>query len=304
MTLDAVSAPDGVLVVDKPAGLSSHDVVACVRRAFGGVKVGHTGTLDPLATGVLPLVLGKATRLARFFGSDSKSYEAVVRFGWTTDTYDALGERMGPARPVSIDPAAVEAVLDTFRGAFLQQPPVYSAKKVEGRRAYSLARRAQLPRLDPVPVTVHDLRLVNVAQSDVTLTIASSPGFYVRSLAHDLGVAVGCGAHLVALRRTRSGDFDVADAVALHEVLETPAGVLDRVRPPASLLRGLPGCRLSDEGSQWVQHGRDLEPRLLLDPLPVGATGPVRLLDRAGALLGVGIGRGRSGVLHPSIVLR
>jgi tRNA pseudouridine55 synthase len=305
MTSSAAAAADGALVIDKPSGPSSHDIVSAVRRALGGIKVGHTGTLDPLATGVLPLLIGRATRLAQFLASATKTYTAHVQFGWGTDTYDSAGEPTGPPTPAPVDRGALETVLGGFRGSYLQQPPAYSAKKVGGHRAYALARASRVVSLEPVMVTVHDLRLLELDGGTATIEVTSSAGFYVRSLAHDLGVALGTPAHLAGLRRTRSGEFDLTQAVPFGVALEAP-GALQRIVPAGALLRHLKGCRLTDEGVRWVCHGRDVEPRLLLDapPPPGTAESPVRLLDQAGALVALGVVREASGALHPIVVLR
>jgi tRNA pseudouridine55 synthase len=304
MTPTAAAAADGALVIDKPSGPSSHDIVSAVRRALGGVKVGHTGTLDPLATGVLPLLIGRATRLAQFLASATKTYTVHVQFGWGTDTYDSAGEPAGPPTPAAVDRAALETVLERFRGSFSQQPPAYSAKKVGGHRAYALARASRVVALEPVMVTVHDLRLVELKGGTATIEVTSSAGFYVRSLAHDLGVSLGTPAHLAGLRRTRSGEFDLTQAVPFGVALEAPDAALDRLVPSRALLGHLEGCRLSDEGVRWALHGRDIQPRLLLDPPPRAAEGPVRLLDPAGALVALGVVREASGALHPVVVLR
>jgi tRNA pseudouridine55 synthase len=304
MTPTAAAAADGALVIDKPSGPSSHDIVSAVRRALGGVKVGHTGTLDPLATGVLPLLIGRATRLAQFLASATKTYTAHVQFGWGTDTYDSAGEPAGPPTPAAVDRAALETVLERFRGSFSQQPPAYSAKKVGGHRAYALARASRVVALEPVMVTVHDLRLVELKGGTATIEVTSSAGFYVRSLAHDLGVALDTPAHLAGLRRTRSGEFDLTQAVPFGVALEAPDAALDRLVPSRALLGHLEGCRLSDEGVRWALHGRDIQPGLLLDPPPRVAEGPVRLLDPAGALVALGVVREASGALHPVVVLR
>lgn len=304
MTPSARAGADGVLVIDKPLGPSSHDVVAAVRRALGGAKVGHTGTLDPMASGVLALLIGRATRLARFLPDTTKTYQARVQFGWATDTYDSTGVPIGPATPSTIDRPTLERLLERFRGTFAQQPPAFSAKKVDGRRAYALARTATPVALRPVMVTVHHLHLMDIGDSAATLEVTSSAGFYVRSLAHDLGIAAGSAAHLASLRRTRSGEFDLAGAVPLDHVVAASDRALDRLVPVGELLRHLPGCRLSAEGVQWVHHGRDVEPRLLLDAWPGAEAGPVRLLDPLGALVALAVVGGASGALHPAVVLR
>ena len=304
MRASPASAPDGVLVIDKPAGPSSHDVVAAVRRVLGGVKVGHTGTLDPLATGVLPLLVGRATRLAQFMTAATKTYEARVQFGWATDTYDAAGEPAGPATPIPVDRRTLDDRLDRFRGTFAQRPPAYSAKKVGGHRAYALARADRAVALDAAMVTVHDLRILDFDGAAVTLEVTSSAGFYVRALAHDLGEEVGTPAHLAGLRRTRSGEFDLGQAVSLGVAIATPGVALERLVPAGALLGHLPGYHVSEEGLRWVHHGRDVEPRMLLDAPPSASDGPVRLLDAAGTLIALALVRPGAGVLHPAVVLR
>ncbi|MCA1561053.1 MAG: tRNA pseudouridine(55) synthase TruB [Acidobacteria bacterium] len=225
---------NGVLVIDKPAGPTSHDVVARVRRATAIRRVGHTGTLDPLATGVLPLVLGRATRLARLLSEADKAYDAVVRLGTATDSYDAQGQAIATSRDaVPIDPASIargtiEAALDTFRGTYLQAPPPFSAKKIGGVRAYALARRREPVQPAAVTVSVHRLDLLGVEGTRVELRVVCSAGFYVRSLAHGLGAVLGCGAHLEALRRTRSGEFGLDAAVPLDAIEQAGLAALDR----------------------------------------------------------------------------
>ena len=213
---------DGLLVIDKPPGPTSHDVVARMRRVLGERRIGHTGTLDPAASGVLPLVLGRATRLARFMSGSRKRYEAVVSFGQATDTYDAEGLPVGERSLAIPSRTQIESALDTFRGTFEQQPPAFSAKKIAGRRSYESARAARVkpqpagPGLPvPVSVTVHDLAIVALAGDQLTLSIECSAGFYVRSLAHDLGVRLGVGAHLAALRRTASAGLTLDVAITL-----------------------------------------------------------------------------------------
>ena len=223
---------DGLLIVDKPVGPTSHDVVARVRRALGERRIGHTGTLDPLASGVLPLVLGRATRLARFLSASEKRYEAVVRLGLATDSYDAAGQPLGaPHDGPMPDPAVIERALATFRGTFLQQPPAFSAKKIGGIRSHALARQQRdasgaqcIPSPPPVSVCVSELELLGVQGCDVALRLTCSAGFYVRTLAHDLGRELGTGAHLAALRRTRAGDLRIEDATALDDDRQRRAG--------------------------------------------------------------------------------
>jgi tRNA pseudouridine55 synthase len=313
---------DGVLVVDKPAGPTSHDVVARVRRALGLSRIGHTGTLDPLATGVLPLVIGRATRLASLFSATEKEYEAAVRLGAATETYDAA-HRAGPAPPApeGIDAARIDRALDEFRGTYAQAPPPYSAKKIDGVPAYKLARRNDPVELRAVTVTVSHLSLSSYDDGLARLRVRSSAGFYVRSLAHELGARLGCGAHLETLRRVRAGMFDEAAAVALAIVESEGRGASHRVIPMNRLLSHVPAVVLNERGVRRAMHGNDLA----LDDLTVSSgmppargtgpaetgcqatgdaavAGPWRLLDEGGTLLGIAESR-PGGALHPVIVL-
>jgi tRNA pseudouridine55 synthase len=317
---DCRKAVDGLLVVDKPAGPTSHDVVARVRRALREPRVGHTGTLDPAATGVLVLVLGRATRLAQFLTGSDKSYEAVVRLGFSTDTGDAQGRATGiavnTARSASL---AIDAALNEFRGAFLQQPPAFSAKKINGKRSHKLARARRRDRDDlsppplpaPAAVTAHAITVVSVEGERVTLTVDCSAGFYMRSLAHDLGMRLGVGGHLVALRRTRSGNFSLAEALDLDSVERHPERACQLVIPMAAILSGLSPVVLTPEGVRKAIHGRDLGPAdvqkgagpLFKDSRGEGSPVLVRLLDSGGELIGIAGPAVTPGLLHPSVVL-
>ncbi|MDE3156183.1 MAG: tRNA pseudouridine(55) synthase TruB [Acidobacteriota bacterium] len=299
---------DGVLVIDKPAGPTSHDVVARMRRALGERRIGHTGTLDPAATGVLPLVVGRATRLAQFLTSATKEYRASVRLGWATDTYDATGQPVDPPAPgvppVAVTPAQVEAALEGFRGTYDQPPPPFSAKKIGGVRAYELARRQAPVAPAPVPVTVHALELLTCAGDRLELRVVCSAGFYVRTLAHDLGRRLGVGGHLTALRRTRSGAFDETMAVGLEEAERLGPAVAARLTPMDALLPDLPAAVLNASGLRKTDHGSDLGPADLVRRLAPGVTGRCRLVDEAGGLIALAEVRPGSGLLHPSIVLK
>jgi tRNA pseudouridine55 synthase len=323
---------DGLLIVDKPAGPTSHDVVARVRRALGERRIGHTGTLDPAATGVLPLVLGRATRLARFLSAGDKSYEAVVRLGVATDTNDAEGTAAGPAhRGLLPSRDVIDRALDAFRGTFLQQPPAYSAKKIDGRRSYEMARTAarglsytgagtasaspDLPASPalpaPVSVTTQAIDIVSVDGDCVTLHVTCSPGFYVRALAHDLGGQLGIGAHLLSLRRTRSGDATLDQALALDTIERDRVRAGDAVVPLSRMLPGLCSVMLTGEGVRHAVQGRDLGPADFekgVRPLFGSATekGPyfyVRLVDPEGELVAIATPAEAPGLLHPAVVL-
>ena len=292
----------GVLVIDKPAGPTSHDVVAVVRRAFRGAKVGHTGTLDPFATGVLPIVIGRATRLARFLTGADKEYDALVRLGRSTDTYDVTGRVVYEAPEGFPLPsaAAVAEVLHGYLGSWMQTPPAYSAKQADGVRAYAQARRGRAVELAPVPVRVEALDLLSVDGPLVRLRLVSSAGFYVRALAQDLGERLGTGATLEGLRRLRSGSFGLADAVTLDAVVRSEAG--SRVVPLDALLTDWPAAVLTAEGVDWVAHGRAVGPGQCVGPLAAQSGTPVRLVGPDGSLLAVGE-PGPGGVLHPAVVL-
>ena len=210
---------DGGLIVDKPRGLTSHDVVAAARRLVGATRVGHTGTLDPLATGVLVLVLGRATRVAQFLAADEKEYVASIRLGLATPSYDAEFVDEEPPPPPGVTDDAIDAALQEFRGVILQTPPAFSAKKVDGRRAYERARKRQPVALAPIPVTVSDLVRLRAADPGVVrVRLVVGSGFYVRSFAHDLGQRLGCGAYLAELRRIRVGRFGLAEAVPFESL--------------------------------------------------------------------------------------
>jgi tRNA pseudouridine55 synthase len=299
---------DGVLVIDKPAGPTSHDVVARVRRAIRTRRIGHTGTLDPLATGVLPLVVGRATRLASFLSGAEKEYRAEVRLGLATDTYDAADlVDAPPPPPDGIDFAQIERALSAFRGTFEQSPPTYSAKKIDGVAAYKLARQQTPVQPRPVRVTVTALSLDSYHEGLARLQVRASAGFYVRSLAHDLGVALGCGAHLETLRRTRAGAFDAGAAVSLATVEAEGLDAARFVVPMSSLLGDLPHVVLNDRGARRAAHGSDLTPEDWSSAAEQSAADSSagrrwRLLRDDGMLLGIAETR-PGGVLHPAIVL-
>ena len=306
---------NGVLVIDKPAGPTSHDVVAVVRRAIGLTRVGHTGTLDPLATGVLPLVIGSATRLASFLSGADKEYVARIRFGAATETYDAesagssvhnLSEMPERTAAVSaLTEAAVAEAVSTFAGRYLQTPPAYSAKKVGGTPAYKLARQGKPVDVKPVEVTVTEIELRSYADGLAEVRLVCSGGFYVRSLAHDLGQRLGCGAHLEGLRRTRAGVFRLEEAVPLGGLVTEGASAAHRAMIPMNgLLTHLSAVVLTEIGAERARHGAQLRPQdVTRSTLPSEAVGgPVRLLDGGGSLVGLADAK-PDGLLHPVVVL-
>jgi tRNA pseudouridine55 synthase len=293
----------GILLIDKPAGPTSHDVVARLRQVTRERSIGHAGTLDPRATGLLVMLLGKATRLATLLSGHDKTYEAVLRLGWSTTTDDAAGERVdGPAGPLPSDQELREA-LATFAGSFEQMPPQHSAKKVDGHKAYDLARRDQHVNLKAATVTIRSLDFISREDDLVRLTMTVGAGFYVRSLARDLGARLGCGAHLHALRRTRSGPFSVEAATSLDAADWLGPLMESRLISPADALPDLPAVRLSEGGLVRVRHGNPVGPQFVEGawaPAGAGLT-KIRLLDQSGALIALADLRG--GLLHPSVVL-
>ena len=300
----------GALLVDKPSGPTSHDVVAFTRRLLQTSRVGHTGTLDPLATGLLVLLIGHATRLAQYLVTDEKEYIADVRLGIATPTYDSqsLADPRASGRgETTVTRAAIEAALPDFLGTFPQIPPPYSAKKVQGVRAYEKARRHEALDLKPVEVTVHELELLSCdARPDglVRLRVAASAGFYVRSLAHDLGQVLGCGAHLEGLRRTRAGRFRVEDAAPLDRLQAAGPGAAERLIPVNALLADFPAVTLTDEGLRRAGKGNSLAPHHVQGAFPALAAGHhVRVLQPSGEVLAVAETR-LDGLLHPLLVLR
>jgi tRNA pseudouridine55 synthase len=267
----------GFLIVDKPVGLTSHDVVARVRRATGVRRVGHAGTLDPMATGVVVVAVGSVTRLIRFVQDQDKEYEATARFGVATDTLDADGEEIDRT-PMSVDMASLREIGPRFVGEILQVPPMVSALKRDGTRLYELARRGVEVEREARPVVVHELEFVSVSDEEyplVAFRVVCGKGTYVRSLADDIARAAGGFAHLTALRRTRSGPFHVADAIDV-EGLESWS---DRLISPVEALSFLPTLAVDAETARMVGNGR---------PIPAGSvTGSARVIGQDGALLAV-----------------
>ena len=248
---------DGILVVNKPRGRTSHDVVEAARRLIGFRQIGHLGTLDPLATGVLVLALGKATRLARFYTGRRKRYSCAVRFGFATDTYDADGEPSGPDSAPVIERAAVEQMASQFLGKIQQVPPAFSAKKIHGRSAHKLARQHKPVKLNPVEVEVFEFRLTEIDGSVARFLVECGSGTYIRSLAHELGRLQGCGAHLSEITRLAVGEFTLDHAASLAELeQEAKAGKLAaRVIPLESMLADLPRAVVLPVIEKRVRHG-------------------------------------------------
>ena len=293
--------------MDKPAGPTSHDMVDRVRRALGERRVGHTGTLDPFATGVLPVCVGKATRLVRFLALGDKVYEAAVRLGFATTTDDFTGEPLGSARPVAVDAVALDAALRGLTGTVLQVPPAFSAKRVQGKRLYELAREGAKVQPLPSRVTVHEIRLREAEGDLLRIEVRCSPGTYIRAIARDLGEALGCGGHLTQLRRTRSGAFGLELAVP-GDALD--ASVRGRLLPLRDCLPEWPAVTVTEEGKRALRHGRDLSRGLVATGFPEAAPAEwLRVLDEEGELLALAVPRGFGAdattlpALHPEVVL-
>jgi tRNA pseudouridine55 synthase len=315
--------PDGLLIIDKPPGLTSHDVVARVRRILGERRTGHTGTLDPFATGVLVILAGRATRLAQFLSGAEKEYEAIVRFGYATDTGDATGKRLETTNAQHATGQIVhgwsgreiEAALSGLRGEIEQVPPMYSAKKVQGRKLYELARRGVEIERAAVRVSIRELEVVprddgsllqvgEDGTSDLRVRVVCSAGTYIRTLAESIGERLGVAAHLASLRRTRAGDFRVEDALSLEELQErTEAGNAQAIILSAdAALSRLPFVHLTADEASRTLHGIALR-------LSEGSgsewqdNAPVRMRDADGRLIAVGFYDAANGSLRPRVVL-
>ena len=250
-------AIDGILVVDKPRGKTSHDIVESVRRLVGFRQIGHLGTLDPLATGVLVLALGRATRLARFYSGRRKRYSCAVRFGFATDTYDADGEPLGPDSAPSLDAEKIASLAAQFVGNIQQTPPSFSAKKIRGTPAHELARKHKPVNLEPVEVEVFEFRLTGVEGSVARFVVECGAGTYIRSLAHDLGKLHGTSAHLAEISRTAVGEFTLDQATSLADLAEdAKAGrIAERVIKLEGMLPDLPRATVLPIVEKRVQHG-------------------------------------------------
>jgi tRNA pseudouridine55 synthase len=276
---------DGVLVIDKPAGPTSFEVVSRVRALLGVKKAGHTGTLDPLATGVLPICLGEATKVAGFITQADKSYQAVIRLGVQTDTQDAAGRVIAEAPVPPLSAEGLEKVLAPFRGTFMQLPPMYSAVKVAGKRLYESARAGEEVAREKRQVTVHELSLMDFGAVELAVRVHCSKGFFVRALAHDIGMAMGCGAHLRALRRTASGPFSLQQSLSLDRLSQLCAEeggrsqVAKRLLTVSEALQNLPSLTFAKESASKVRHGVPLETS--------AGPGRYRILDDEGTLLAI-----------------
>jgi tRNA pseudouridine55 synthase len=271
----------GVLVIDKPIGLTSHDVVQIIRKGSGIRRAGHTGTLDPRASGVLVVLVGPAVRLSEYVSASDKRYQATIRLGSSTDTYDADGSFTSPTVPVDdITEEVFDEILQRFVGTIEQVPPPYSAVKVKGRKAYEMARDGEEIDLEPRTIQVYTLEVLEWAPPEVVIDVYCSSGTYVRSLAHDLGKELGCGAHLIGLRRTKSGRFTLRDAVPLRRLQEAfTAGEWYRyLIPAAEALADWPMVELDADQVELVRHGHRV-------PAEPGSKGWARGVSQQGDLV-------------------
>lgn len=278
---------DGVFVLDKPGGISSHDAVGAMRRIAGTRRVGHLGTLDPIATGVLPLVVGRATRLSQFFLGHDRAYEAWIRCGFSTASYDRAGEMVGEQQKVELDPRLVEEALSQFRGRQLQMPPAVSAKKIKGVPAYKLARQNKTVELEPVEIEIYELELLETVGDRFRIHVRCSAGTYIRTLAHEVGIKLGCGAHIDELRRTAVGEFGL-DAARTKEQLQTLSdeGRLEEAMVcPEELLPELPARRVDQNAATRISHGQDFEVAAFLTGSPAMR---VKAISADGRLLAIG----------------
>ncbi len=293
---------DGALIVDKPQGWTSHDVVARVRKLANTRRVGHLGTLDPMATGVLPLVIGRATRLAQFFGRDQKVYEGTIRLGYSTDTYDREGKPTSAAVVPDIQMVQLEQALGSFTGTFLQMPPPVSAKKIGGVPAYRLARRNEPVELQPVEITVHSLELLEFTGECASVRIACSAGTYLRSIAHDLGRLLGCGAFLDSLRRIASGAFLVSAAHTLKELedLSNEDRFGEAMTPASQLLPAFPNELVDSFTAGQIRQGRDFH----VSPFRSrGGAQYVKAITTEGELIAIGEVK-LPNIYHPILVFQ
>jgi tRNA pseudouridine55 synthase len=288
---------DGSLLIDKPEGITSHTVVARVRRIAGTRRVGHAGTLDPFATGVLVVCVGRGTRLSQFLVGLDKQYVATIRLGFATDTQDLTGKQITPLKS-SYDRSLedVRSVLDQFRGAQAQTPPMYSAKKVAGERLYRAARAGREVERQPVAINVYSIDLIDEGANalirnedgtrDFDVRVSCSSGTYIRTLAHDIGERLGAGGHLAALRRIAVGSFNISRAIGLEELEQSGSRVLDSILlGMAETVTHLPSVELDSDRVKAVTNGREIE---LLSELTTTPDRPVRLLNQAGGLVAVG----------------
>jgi len=271
---------NGLLIVDKPSGMTSHDVVSIVRRATGEKSIGHLGTLDPMATVVLPLLLGKYTRLAQFFGQAEKSYTGTIRFGFATDTFDAEGEAAGEPVALGLGLEELRGLAKHFDGAMNQMPPVFSAKKIGGVPAHKLARAGKDVPVKPARITIHSFELTGLDGDVAGFAMSVSAGGYVRSVAHELGQMAGCGAHLASLRRTQAGVFGLAQSIPLEELKRMSVEEIEARMPhPRSLLPEMPSVMVDEQTAGKIRNGMQVNVPEFSDAVLVKVfSGPRELL--------------------------
>ena len=284
---EPINEPCGVLVIDKPNGMTSHDIVNKVRRLYGTRRVGHTGTLDPMATGVLTVLIGRAAKAAEYLVSDRKTYLATLRLGLTTDTEDTTGEILTQTEQIP-DEEAVMEVLPRFRGEILQVPPMYSALKVGGQKLYDMARRGEVVERQARPITIHRLEAERLTETDYALRVTCAAGTYIRTLCADIGAALGCGGAMASLRRTEAGGFTLAAHAHLLTELEQlePAEREALLLPVESLFAELPAVRLSAFYERLIRGGCAVDQRKLSQKLESGQR--VRLMNAAGEFFALG----------------
>jgi tRNA pseudouridine55 synthase len=288
---------NGLLVLDKPSGITSHDVVAIVRRATGEKSIGHLGTLDPMATGVLPLLLGKYTRLAQFFGQADKHYTGHIRFGFATDSFDADGMPAGEALPLRLTLEELQTLSQKFRGELDQVPPIFSAKKINGVAAHKLTRAGAEVAVKPARITIHNFELTSLEGDTASFVMAVSAGGYVRSVAHELGQLANCGAHLSTLRRTRAGAFSLEHAITIDQLKTASVAELEALLPhPRTLLPEMPSVTVDDQLAGRLRNGMQVNlPDFSQAPLVKVFTTPTDLLAIARRIAGT--------LMQPIVVL-
>ena len=288
---------NGLLVLDKPSGITSHDVVAIVRRATGEKSIGHLGTLDPMATGVLPLLLGKYTRLAQFFGQAEKHYIGHIRFGFATDSFDADGNPMFEARPLTHSIEQLQTLALKFHGEMDQLPPIFSAKKINGVAAHKLARAGVEVPVKPARITIHSFELKSLENETAAFSMSVSAGGYVRSVAHELGQLAGCGAHLSSLRRTRAGGFTLEHAITIDQLKNSSIAELGALLPhPRTLLPEMPSVTVDEQIAGRLRNGMQVNlPDFSQSPLIKVFTSPTDILAIARRVAGT--------LMQPIVVL-
>jgi len=271
---------NGLLVLDKPSGITSHDVVAIVRRATGEKSIGHLGTLDPMATGVLPLLLGRYTRLAQFFGQADKHYTGHIRFGFATDSFDADGVPASEPLPLNHTLEQLQTLSRKFHGELDQLPPVFSAKKINGVAAHKLARAGAEVAVKPARITIHNFELTSLEDDTASFVMSVSAGGYVRSVAHELGQLANCGAHLSSLRRTRAGAFALDHAITIDQLKSASAAEIEALLPhPRTLLPEMPSVTVDDQMAGRLRNGMQVNlPDFSQAPLVKVFTSPTDLL--------------------------